>query len=357
MVSGRRRRWPLGSSSPRCQLPICLRNARRGGLDGGENARDRGGGPWSLHRSRRRRAASRPPARPPRRPPGRLGGAAGRLARENAIRNFGRTGSTAAALMIGLTLVSFVAVFGKALLASDESALRDQLGTSHVITSQTGWEYRPARRARPRPRHCRSPSPPRPAATGRNSSRRRGRRQRRRPRDDREGVQLRVGRGPRPPLATLPSGGAIVREGFELPGTGKAAVGDWIVFLTLQVSTSSRPYAACTQSTATSTSYSATSSSRRRPSTSRSRARATCSRSCRRARRRTRAGAGDISRREARDRRRVHREPDGVAARRDEPLLRPARPLGDRVPLRDGEHARARRLRADARVRCCARSG
>ena len=30
--------------------------------------------------------------------------------------------------MIGLTLVSFVAVFGKALLASDESALRDQLG-------------------------------------------------------------------------------------------------------------------------------------------------------------------------------------------------------------------------------------
>ena len=76
-------------------------------------------------------------------PAARLGGAAGRLAQENAVRNPGRTASTAAALMIGLTLVSFVAVFGKALLASDENALRKQLGTSHVITSQSGWDTVP----------------------------------------------------------------------------------------------------------------------------------------------------------------------------------------------------------------------
>jgi putative ABC transport system permease protein len=76
-------------------------------------------------------------------PAARLSGVAGRLAQENAIRNPGRTASTAAALMIGLTLVSFVAVFGKALLASDESALRKQLGTSHVITSQSGWDTVP----------------------------------------------------------------------------------------------------------------------------------------------------------------------------------------------------------------------
>ena len=76
-------------------------------------------------------------------PSARLGGAAGRLAQENAVRNPGRTASTAAALMIGLTLVSFVAVFGKGLLASDESALRKQLGTSHVITSQSGWDTVP----------------------------------------------------------------------------------------------------------------------------------------------------------------------------------------------------------------------
>ena len=73
-------------------------------------------------------------------PAARLGGAAGKLAQENAVRNPGRTASTAAALMIGLTLVSFVAVFGKGLLASDETALRKQLGTSHVITSQSGWD-------------------------------------------------------------------------------------------------------------------------------------------------------------------------------------------------------------------------
>ena len=46
-------------------------------------------------------------------PGARFGGLAGRLAHENAIRNPGRTAATAAALMIGLTLVSFVAVFGK----------------------------------------------------------------------------------------------------------------------------------------------------------------------------------------------------------------------------------------------------
>ena len=97
-----------------------------------------------LHRARGDRAASRAPARPRRRPPGaRLGGVAGRLAQENAVRNPGRTASTAAALMIGLTLVSFVAVFGRALLASDETALHKQLGTSHVITSQSGWDTVP----------------------------------------------------------------------------------------------------------------------------------------------------------------------------------------------------------------------
>ena len=61
-------------------------------------------------------------------PAARLGGAAGRLAQENAIRNPGRTASTAAALMIGLTLVSFVAVFGKGLLASDEARCASSLG-------------------------------------------------------------------------------------------------------------------------------------------------------------------------------------------------------------------------------------
>ena len=47
-----------------------------------------------------------------------LGGPAGQLASSNAVRNPARTASTAAALMIGLALVSFVAVLGKGLHGS-----------------------------------------------------------------------------------------------------------------------------------------------------------------------------------------------------------------------------------------------
>lgn len=45
----------------------------------------------------------------------RVGGAAGRLARENSMRNPHRTAATAAALMIGLALITFVAVLAQGL--------------------------------------------------------------------------------------------------------------------------------------------------------------------------------------------------------------------------------------------------
>jgi putative ABC transport system permease protein len=74
-------------------------------------------------------------------PSARLGGAAGRLARDNALRNPGRTASTAAALMIGLTLVTFVSVLGRALLVSDKEAIRSQLdGVTHVVTPEGDGE-------------------------------------------------------------------------------------------------------------------------------------------------------------------------------------------------------------------------
>ena len=70
-------------------------------------------------------------------PSARLGGAAGRLARDNALRNPGRTASTAAALMIGLALVTFVSVLARGLLVSDQAAIRSQLdGVTHVVTPQ-----------------------------------------------------------------------------------------------------------------------------------------------------------------------------------------------------------------------------
>ena len=74
----------------------------------------------------------------------RLGGMAGELARENSIRNPGRTASTAAALMIGLALVTVVAVLGAALRDSTEGAVRDQVAADYVVTSQNGFDPLPA---------------------------------------------------------------------------------------------------------------------------------------------------------------------------------------------------------------------
>jgi putative ABC transport system permease protein len=74
----------------------------------------------------------------------RFGGMAGELARENSIRNPARTASTAAALMIGLALVTVVAVLGAALRDSTQGAVRDQVAAEYVVTSQNGFDPLPA---------------------------------------------------------------------------------------------------------------------------------------------------------------------------------------------------------------------
>ena len=204
-------------------------------------------------------------------PAARLGGAAGRLAQENAVRNPGRTASTAAALMIGLTLVSFVAVFGKGLLASDESALRKQLGTSHVITSQSGWDSVPlgageAAAAGGR-RHAQLVDPRRPGAARRARARRpsaASTRRRSPGRTTSSGSKAPTPRWRRSPTATRSSARATATSATRSSSSRRPA------------RRSRRPSAASTRSTATSTSCSATSSSRRRRSTRTSRGRATC---------------------------------------------------------------------------------
>ena len=70
------------------------------------------------------------------RPLERLRGIAGRLAHENAVRNPGRTASAAAALMIGLALVSFVAVFAAGLRGSIDDAI-DKVFASDLILAHT----------------------------------------------------------------------------------------------------------------------------------------------------------------------------------------------------------------------------
>jgi putative ABC transport system permease protein len=69
-----------------------------------------------------------------------LGRTSGRLASFNVVRNPGRTASTAAALMIGITLVSFISLFGRALRNADTDAWRSQVTADYVVTSQNGWD-------------------------------------------------------------------------------------------------------------------------------------------------------------------------------------------------------------------------
>ena len=65
----------------------------------------------------------------------RTGGISGELATANAVRNPSRTASTAAALMIGLTLVTVVAVLGAGLRSSVEGAVSDQVKAGYVLNS------------------------------------------------------------------------------------------------------------------------------------------------------------------------------------------------------------------------------
>ncbi|MDX6486030.1 MAG: putative transport system permease protein, partial [Gaiellaceae bacterium] len=69
-----------------------------------------------------------------------LGGTSGELAFFNVRRNPGRTASTAAALMIGITLVSFISLFGRSLRNADTNAWRSQVSADYVVTSQNGWD-------------------------------------------------------------------------------------------------------------------------------------------------------------------------------------------------------------------------
>jgi len=62
----------------------------------------------------------------------------GRLGRTNTLRNPRRTASTAAALMIGLALVSTVSVLGASLKASIEKVAEATLGAEFVLASQQG---------------------------------------------------------------------------------------------------------------------------------------------------------------------------------------------------------------------------
>ena len=68
-----------------------------------------------------------------------IGGSAGDLARRNSIRNPGRTAATAAALMIGVALVAFVATLANGMKESNRGAIEDQIVADFIVTSQDGY--------------------------------------------------------------------------------------------------------------------------------------------------------------------------------------------------------------------------
>ena len=140
-------------------------------------------------------------------PAQRFGGMAGELARENAVRNPSRTASTAAALMIGLALVTVVAVLGAALRDSTQ-AVADQVAADYVVTSMNGFDPLPASEAA-----LGGEDSPRASASTRRWPRRTPESQRRRPGDDRD---LLPSRGRRAPMrrSALGNDGAIVTEAF-----------------------------------------------------------------------------------------------------------------------------------------------
>ena len=61
------------------------------------------------------------------------------VAKENSRRNPGRTASTAAALMIGIALVTFVAVLASGMKKSNRGAIEDQIKAEYVVTAQDGF--------------------------------------------------------------------------------------------------------------------------------------------------------------------------------------------------------------------------
>jgi putative ABC transport system permease protein len=67
----------------------------------------------------------------------------GTLARENAMRNPRRTASTAAALMIGLALVSFVSIFAASIKASTTEILEESVTADYILVNDNFQPFTP----------------------------------------------------------------------------------------------------------------------------------------------------------------------------------------------------------------------
>jgi putative ABC transport system permease protein len=72
-------------------------------------------------------------------PATKIAGAVGRLARENARRNPQRTASTASALMIGLALVTLIAVLSAGIISNFKGAVNDLFTGDYAVTAENNF--------------------------------------------------------------------------------------------------------------------------------------------------------------------------------------------------------------------------
>jgi putative ABC transport system permease protein len=69
-------------------------------------------------------------------PGARMGGFAGEIARDNAVRNPSRTATTAAALMVGLALVTFVSILGQGLRSSFSDSVAELFVADYSLNAE-----------------------------------------------------------------------------------------------------------------------------------------------------------------------------------------------------------------------------
>ncbi|KQZ90187.1 ABC transporter permease [Phycicoccus sp. Root563] len=74
----------------------------------------------------------------------RLFGSVGLMAEQNATRNPRRTAATASALMIGLTLVAMMSVFGASAKASVDKSISSTFAADYVVSNAVGQPFSPA---------------------------------------------------------------------------------------------------------------------------------------------------------------------------------------------------------------------
>jgi putative ABC transport system permease protein len=73
----------------------------------------------------------------------RVFGSVGTLATQNAARNPRRTGATASALMIGLTLMSLLAIFSASATASTRSTVEEVVTSQYIVSNVIGQPFSP----------------------------------------------------------------------------------------------------------------------------------------------------------------------------------------------------------------------